>query len=107
MSCGYCLHWVRLSPVVAAIVVATAACATTLERDPSDSATTTLVTTAFLRDTGLTRMVIQADTMSGIVTLTGRVSSVAVAREAERLARSIDGVTDVVVRLQITPDPPG
>jgi osmotically-inducible protein OsmY len=52
-------------------------------------------------------MAIQAGTMSGIVTLTGRVSSVAVAREAERLARSIDGVTDVVVRLQITPDPPG
>ena len=107
MSGSYCLHRFRLSPVVAAIVVATAVCATTLERDPSDSDITTRVTTAFLRGAGLTRMAIQAGTMSGIVTLTGRVSSVAVAREAERLARSIDGVTDVVVRLQITPDPPG
>ena len=107
MSCGYCLHRVRLSPVFDTIVVATAVCATTLERDPSDSAITTRVTTAFLRDAGLTGMAIQADTMSGIVTLTGRVRSVVVAREAERLARSIDGVIDVVVRLQITPDPPG
>ena len=107
MSCGYGLHRVRFFPVVAAIVVATAACATTLERDPSDSAITTRVTTAFLRDAGLTGMAIQVDTMSGIVTLTGRVNSVVVAREAERLVRSIDGVIDVVVRLQITPDPPG
>ena len=59
------------------------------------------VKTALLNDLEMSGSTIAVDTVTGVVTLTGRTPSAMTAERADRVTRSIDGVTDVVVRLQI------
>ena len=91
---------------VSALVLASAmvgGCATTLSSQPTDAAITARVKTALLNDPGIAGSPIEVDTLAGIVTLTGTIGSRTAALRAERVARSIDGVTDVRSRLQIMP----
>jgi len=82
-------------------VLLAVACATTLTIPPNDAAITARVKTALLNDLEMSGSTIAVDTVTGVVTLTGRTPSAMTAERADRVTRSIDGVTDVVVRLQI------
>ena len=82
------------------------ACATTLTTPPNDAAITARVKMALLNELEMSGSTIEVDTVAGVVTLTGRTPSATTAERADRVARSIGGGTDVVVRLQVDPSTP-
>ena len=94
----------RLPIVVALVMVVAAGCATTVERSVGDATIATRVRTAILNDPILSGAVVEVEASQGIVTLTGKVASASVADRAAVVARTVEGVVDVVLRLQITPD---
>ena len=66
-----------------------------------DAAITTVVKSKFLGQKGLDSMDISVETVSGVVTLDGRVDNQAQVDLAERTAKEADGVRGVVNKLQI------
>ncbi len=67
----------------------------------SDASITTSVKTKMIGDSDVKARNIDVNTEEGIVYLMGRVSTAAEKAEAERLARSCDGVRDVVNHLEV------
>ncbi len=68
----------------------------------TDAALTSAVKSKFLADPDVSGLKIDVDTSNGVVTLSGNVSTKAEADEAIRLARTTEGVTDVVSKLNVT-----
>lgn len=83
--------------------VALAGCATTLDADLSDAAITARVKLALLNDPETSGSTIEVETYAGVVTLAGRVGSRSIETGAVRVARSVNGVTDIRSRLQVGP----
>lgn len=73
------------------------------EQRRGDQGVTAQVVRTLVRDPSVKAMDIEVQTRNGIVTLTGRVPSYAVARRAEALAAEVPGVQRVQVRLSIQP----
>ena len=67
----------------------------------TDAAITAAVKTKLLADPAVSGLKISVDTATGIVTLTGKVSTRAAATRAETLAQETNGVRQVVSRLEI------
>lgn len=67
----------------------------------NDSAITTSVKAKMIGDSDVKAHNIDVNTEEGVVYLMGRVDSAAEKAEAERLARSCDGVVDVVNNLKV------
>ena len=87
--------------MVALTAAAAGGCATTLETDLTDAAITARVKIALINDPEMTGSAIEVETLGGTVTLSGRVGSLSIVTRALRVARSVDGVTDVLSRLRI------
>ncbi|MGH9347947.1 MAG: BON domain-containing protein [Vicinamibacterales bacterium] len=68
----------------------------------TDAALTSAVKAKLLADPAVAGLRIDVDTRNGVVTLTGDMASSAEADEAIRLARTTEGVRDVVNRLRVT-----
>lgn len=67
----------------------------------SDSAITTSVKTKMIGDADVKAHNIDVNTEEGVVYLMGRVATAAEKAEAERIARSCDGVVNVVNHLEV------
>jgi hyperosmotically inducible protein len=67
----------------------------------TDTALTSAVKSKLLADPDVSGLKIDVDTSNGVVTLTGNVSTKAEADEAIRLARTTEGVQDVVSKLNV------
>lgn len=67
----------------------------------TDAAMTSAVKAKLLADPTVGGLRIDVDTANGVVTLTGNVSNAAEAKEAVRLARTTEGVRDVVSKLRV------
>lgn len=65
------------------------------EQPGTDTWITAKVKSALLADTDVAGLEINVETVNGVVTLAGQVASQAQIDEATRLARGIEGVTDV------------
>ena len=65
------------------------------EQPGTDTWITAKVKSALLADTDVAGLEINVDTVNGVVTLAGQVAEQAQIDEATRLARGIEGVTDV------------
>ena len=61
----------------------------------SDAWITTKVKSSLLADTDVAGLNIDVDTVNGVVTMSGRVDQQSQIEEATRIARDIEGVTDV------------
>ena len=68
----------------------------------TDAALTSAVKAKLLADPDVSGLKIDVDTTNGVVTLTGDVRTQAEATEAERLARTTEGVRDVVSKLRVS-----
>lgn len=73
------------------------------EAQRNDRAVVAAVTRALVRDPLVNAMNVDVLSRDGVVTLTGRVPTYAVARRAEQLAAQVPGVKGVQVRLAIQP----
>jgi hyperosmotically inducible protein len=69
----------------------------------ADNLITTEVTDALVRDRKVSALDINVRTFDGVVTLTGRVPSAAMAHRAEEIAAAAAGVKRVDNRLQVSP----
>jgi len=67
----------------------------------TDAALTSAVKSKLLADPDVSGLKIDVDTTNGVVTLRGDVSTKAEANEAVRLARTTEGVRDVVSKLRV------
>ncbi|HAK56546.1 MAG TPA: transporter [Acidobacteria bacterium] len=85
------------------IAVAAGACGPTLVATYDDASITARVTRAILSDPLLDGLSITVDTLAGTVTLTGEVRAEQQAIHAGAVARTVDGVVDVELRLRIAP----
>jgi len=65
------------------------------DQPASDTWITTKVKSSLLADTDVAGLEINVETVNGVVTLTGKGAQQAQIDEATRIAREIDGVTDV------------
>lgn len=92
----------RLSLGIAA-AAAVAFAALTTACAPSDAGITTQVKAKIEADRNLTSKQMQVDTKKGVVTLSGTAASDAERKRAEELARTTDGVKDVVDTMAINP----
>jgi hyperosmotically inducible protein len=68
-----------------------------------DAALTAKVKTALIAERRLNGLAIDVDTSANVVTLNGTVASEELRRQAEQLARAIDGVKEVKNNLTIKP----
>lgn len=83
------------------------ACATTrpLDEQVDDSNVTTALGAKYAADSEIDRYRIDIDTLDGVVTLRGSVADAEQSSDAERIARTMDGVRDVVNELDIDASP--
>ncbi|MGO3126870.1 MAG: BON domain-containing protein [Luteimonas sp.] len=72
------------------------------EQPGSDTWITTKVKSSLLADSDVAGLKIDVETVNGVVTLTGQVEQAAQVTEATRIAREIEGVTDVVTTNLVT-----
>jgi hyperosmotically inducible periplasmic protein len=72
------------------------------ERAAKDTAITTEIKTALARDKNVASSGIHVDTIAGVVTLKGSVSSREVAQHAAQVAEQIDGVKSVNNQLMVS-----
>ena len=88
---------------LAVLILGAGACATSQPagQQVDDAAVTAKVKTKIASDPELNPFDIDVDTLDGVVTLRGRVSSREKAQEAEKLARHTEGVSRVENRLEI------
>jgi osmotically-inducible protein OsmY len=93
--------------VLAAMVVAIAACTTTQSpgRQIDDSAIHTAVKAKLTVDRFSNIVNIDINVTNGIVTLAGEVPNAKVRADAEQEARSVDGVVKVINNLQVKSPP--
>jgi osmotically-inducible protein OsmY len=93
------------SLVLALLLIAplTAACGKTIGDSLDDTTITTRVKTAMLNDPAIGVLRIDVDTVNGVVTLSGRVTSEAERQQALALARGTTGVSDVKDAIQVQP----
>ena len=68
----------------------------------SDTWITTKVKSSLLADSDVSGLKIDVETVNGVVTLTGQVEQASQVTEATRIAREIEGVTDVVTTNLVT-----
>ncbi len=68
----------------------------------SDTWITTKVKSSLLADSNVAGLEIDVETVNGVVTLTGQVDEATQVTEATRIAREIEGVTDVVTTNLVT-----
>ncbi|MCD9095647.1 BON domain-containing protein [Luteimonas fraxinea] len=68
----------------------------------SDTWITTKVKSSLLADSDVSGLKIDVETVNGVVTLTGQVEQATQVTEATRIAREIEGVTDVVTTNLVT-----
>lgn len=88
----------RLTPLMAAAALAfMVACGQT------DAGITTSVKSKLAADDTVKAYQVDVDTANGVVTLTGDVATIAQKEQAVRLARSTDGVSDVIDQLRVNP----
>lgn len=86
----------QTEPVPAPVEPVTSADAAGNSEQPgTDTWITTKVKSALLADTDVAGLEIKVDTVNGVVSLAGQVAEQAQIDEAARLAREIEGVTDV------------
>jgi hyperosmotically inducible protein len=78
---------------------------TAVAATPPDAWITTKAKLALLTSDNVSATRVNVDTTNGQVTLHGKVRSAAEKAEAERLARSVDGVRSVRNMLQVVPEP--
>jgi BON domain len=97
-----------ITKLALALVLATlvTACGKTVGDAIDDTTITTRVKTAMLNDPGVGGLRIDVDTFKGVVTLSGRVKSLAEKEQAVTLARRVSGVAEVKDALQIIPETP-
>jgi hyperosmotically inducible periplasmic protein len=74
-----------------------------VDQQIDDVGLTAALGTKYALDTEIDRYRIDIDTVNGIVTLRGSVSSAEQRTEAERIARGTEGVRDVINELEIDP----
>jgi hyperosmotically inducible periplasmic protein len=94
----------------AAGVAFTAGCSSTAEHRSTgafidDSAITTKVKAAFVKDDLVKALDVKVDTYNGSVQLSGFVESSAQSARAEQIARGVAGVRDVTNNIQLSPPP--
>lgn len=92
------------------VMTAGIACNTTQspERQAEDAAITTEVKSKLAADVDLTTVTnIEINTTNGVVTLVGQVSSEAMKRRAEEVAKQVEGVVRVTNNLQVEPGSAG
>jgi hypothetical protein len=92
----------RISAFASALALAVAAIACS----STDAGITTNVKSKFAADDTVKAYEINVTTREGVVTLSGDVDSAAAKAQAVQIARSTEGVTDVVDQLTINPDGP-
>jgi len=85
------------------VAVATSSCSTTkpAKEQARDSGITAKVKAKFIADPEVASHNISVETSEGVVYLTGRVKDARQRDEAERLARGVDGVVDVVNHIKV------
>lgn len=85
----------------------TAACASTrpIDQQIDDSNLTTSIGAKYALDSEIDRYRIDIDTINGVVTLRGSVADAEQRSDAERIARSTEGVRDVVNDLEVEAKP--
>jgi len=93
----------KLGLWAAALVLATAG--SSLAAAPPDAWITTKTKLALITSDSVSASSVNVDTTNGQVTLHGKVASGAEKAEAERIARSIDGVKNVRNMLQVVTEP--
>ena len=86
------------------VVPLTVACGKTVGETIDDTAITTRVKTAMLNDPAVGGLRIDVDTYKGVVTLSGRVKSLAERDQAITLARRTSGVVEVKDAMQVLPE---
>ena len=93
----------KLVSLILALALSGAACSTNqpVETQVSDSSITASVKAKLLADSDVAGHNVDVDTEEGVVYLIGRVDTEAEKAEAERLARSVDGVQSVVNHLKV------
>jgi hyperosmotically inducible periplasmic protein len=79
------------------------ACGKTVSETIDDATITARVKTALLNDQDIEFTRIDVDTVKGVVSLSGRVTSKEQQERAVAIARKVDGVRDVKSTLQIQP----
>lgn len=94
----------------AAGVAFTAGCSSTAEHRSTgafidDSAVTTKVKAAFVKDDIVKAMDVKVDTYNGTVQLSGFVDNAEQRTRAEQIARGVSGVRDVTNNIQLSPPP--
>jgi len=94
----------------AAGVAFTAGCSSTAEHRSTgafidDSAITTKVKAAFVKDDVVKAIDVKVDTYNGTVQLSGFVENAEQRVRAEQIARGVSGVRDVTNNIQLTPPP--
>jgi hyperosmotically inducible protein len=92
-----------LVALVGVFGLATTGCSTNVSagQQVDDATITASVKTKLAADTDVAAHNIDVDTVEGVVTLTGKVDTWDEAREAESIARSTDGVRQVVNNLTV------
>lgn len=100
-------HRIAGALVLGPLLTLTLACATTrpLEQQFDDSAITTSLGSKYTLDSEIDRYRIDIDTLNGVVTLRGTVGDAEQITDAERIARSTDGVEDVENELTVDTTP--
>lgn len=93
----------RLICMTAALCVLSIGAATADEHPLKDSYITTKVKSELVGDFGKRAAHIHVTTKEGVVALTGRVDSADAKDRAERDARHIKGVRDVIDKLEVKP----
>jgi osmotically-inducible protein OsmY len=98
----------RWTPIVLLVLLAagalgTVACSTTVPASvqAEDTTITAAVKSKLAADPDVAALNIDVDTNEGVVTLSGRVETLAEKSEAERLARETDGVRRVINNLRV------
>ena len=95
--------WKSLALALLLLAPLTAACGKTIGETLDDTTITTRVKTAMLNDPAVGGLRIDVDTVHGVVTLSGRVTSDAERQQALALARRTSGVSEVKDALQVVP----
>ncbi|MBI5094062.1 MAG: BON domain-containing protein [Candidatus Hydrogenedentes bacterium] len=85
------------------LIVGGAAVADSVGREVDDAVITTRIDTTLLLNEHLSPFSIKVSTKAGVVTLVGGVSDTSERQLAEDLARSVDGVKDVVNKITVVP----
>lgn len=98
---------IRIVMTLALGSVLAVACATTrpVEQQVDDSNVSAALASKYTLDSEIDRYRIDIDTLDGVVTLRGSVADAEQRKDAERIAKSTEGVHSVVNKLDVRPEP--